>query len=369
MRYDSSVKSNPENQAKAGRFVWRAPLGYTNGRTRREPSLLIDRSRADLIKRFFEAVATGKRVSDALADVNALGLRTLENRPVTPWTAKKWLDNVVYCGYVRSDEWGLLVKGDFEPIIDEELFTRVRDVLTGRALPFIAHQRSNPVYPLKGVVMCPSCGKPVTASASKSENGNRFPYYHCHRGRGHFRQSAATVEASFLELLDSLQPEPRREQLISTVFRRVWDEKESYVVRDREMMQAELKKLEAKKKRLIEDRAAGVLDIEDIAEPLREVKEQIDSIKFRLTSAMHSSIDVDTAINYLLHTLWNSRNLWEVMDLEARQRLAKLIFPAGIMPSDSGFGTPTTSSIFLRLAAGDGQIDHMVRPERFELPT
>jgi site-specific DNA recombinase len=62
---------------KAGRFVWRAPLGYVNSKNGAGSVIKPDPKRASLVRKGFELVATGNyHADDVLRTVTALGLRT-----------------------------------------------------------------------------------------------------------------------------------------------------------------------------------------------------------------------------------------------------------------------------------------------------
>jgi site-specific DNA recombinase len=358
--------------AKSGRWVWVAPLGYRNCHAKGEPSLIRDPERHSLVVKFFEMVASGEKAATALAHVNALGLRTLKGKPVPLWTAMKQLRNPLYCGRVEPRKWGTSVKGDFLPIVSEDLFQRVQDVLAGRSPKVVPHRRQNEEFPLRGVLLCHVCGLPATGSRSKGKT-RRYRYYHCHRGRGHLRVGSDRAEIEFLALLDRLQPHPDRMRLLDEIFRRVWKDKQATAYLEARQLESELHRLEARKSRIVDLMADGALGKEDSERPLLEVKAQLQEVKSKLIYAERSVIDVDTALSYLNHLFWNSRILWETSDLRGKQRLARLIFPEGIVLSKDGFGdrfgTPVTHSIYTLLAdesVGEGEV---VRPERFELPT
>ncbi len=68
--------SGMKYRVSQGRYVWRAPTGYLNGR-RGEPSLVIDPVRGPLVKRLFEIVASGTSRAEALRHVTQLGLRSI----------------------------------------------------------------------------------------------------------------------------------------------------------------------------------------------------------------------------------------------------------------------------------------------------
>jgi hypothetical protein len=215
--------------------------------------------------------------------------------------------------------------------------------------------------------------KPVTASTSTGEYHTRHPYYRCHRAKGHINAKAETIEAAFLALLDRLAPNPERMTFLETIFRKVWKDKTLNAAADAEALRRELAKLEARKKRMLTQLADGNVSGDDYAKLDRETSASLADIRERLETLELADLDIDAAISYLSHLLWNARYIWESCDLQGKQRLQGRIFPKGLVIDKTGFGTPITHSIFVLLAEllrDDSTSEaEMVRPRRFELLT
>jgi hypothetical protein len=72
---------------------------------------------------------------------------------------------------VDVPEYGVRGKrGDFEPLISEDLFYRVQSVLSGGVPSTTPQQRAHPDFPLRAFVRCESCGRAVTGSWSKGRS-------------------------------------------------------------------------------------------------------------------------------------------------------------------------------------------------------
>ena len=70
------------------------------------------------------------------------------------------LRNHLYAGIVHVPEYGVRAKrGDFEPLISEDLFYRVQSVLSGRVPITTRQQRLHPDFALRAFVRCESCGR------------------------------------------------------------------------------------------------------------------------------------------------------------------------------------------------------------------
>jgi site-specific DNA recombinase len=170
-----------KNRLESGRWQWPAPTGYLS-RSKSGPSLVIDTERGPLVARLFELVATGEHTkASALAAVTALGLRSRKGAALTQETIRKILINPLYAGEIFIKSWGKSVKGDYEPLVSRFVFDRVQSVLTERAPAQVPHVVEREDFPLRGLILCPDCLKPVTASLSTGKLGNKFGYYRCHR--------------------------------------------------------------------------------------------------------------------------------------------------------------------------------------------
>jgi site-specific DNA recombinase len=86
-------------------------------------------------------------------------LTNRRGRPLTSQAIGVRLRNQLYAGIVDVTEYGVRGKrGDFEPLISEDLFYRVQSVLAGRVPITTPQQRVPPDFSLRAFVRCESCG-------------------------------------------------------------------------------------------------------------------------------------------------------------------------------------------------------------------
>ena len=135
---------------KAGRFVWKTPLGYLNV----SKTIKVDAERAPLVRKGFELMSTGNyHADDALRTVTALGLRTARGSKVSRQTWYAMLRNVLYAGWVKSGD--LMVRGVHPPIVPQQLFEAVQEALAGHAKTAAqTRQVLNPEFPLRQLIRC-----------------------------------------------------------------------------------------------------------------------------------------------------------------------------------------------------------------------
>lgn len=92
--------------------------------------------------------------------------------------------------------WDIDMVGDFPPIITQEVFYRVQEILMGRIVPTISYQKHNPDFPLRPFVRCARCGKPLTGSFSKGRS-QKYPYYKSPTSKCKLNVSESKIENQF----------------------------------------------------------------------------------------------------------------------------------------------------------------------------
>lgn len=174
-RLSLRVKAAIRQGLKQGKWMGRAPFGYVN----------------DKINKLIEPDPLTKEIVAFIFDTFSKGIYSIEEvrkmvkeRGVDfhKQTFINMLSNPLYVGKMHlkafGDEPEQFVRGLHLPIVDEEVFNRVQDILNGKRKPYQGKTKGEEL-PLKGYLICPNCGKPMTGSASKSRSGNHYHYYHC----------------------------------------------------------------------------------------------------------------------------------------------------------------------------------------------
>jgi hypothetical protein len=266
---------------------------------------------------------------------------------------------------VEHPGWGVSTEGRFEPIVAPSVWATVQQVLAGKAITAVPHVGANPAYPLKGIIICEKCGKPATASTSAGRS-NPYAYYHCHRGRGHFRIGADKAHRQFMRVLDSLIPNTARMKLVEAVFHDVWDQRNASRQSETERLKTELARLASRKGNLLEQMQENGLTKQDFRELYGKVNSEILQAEAALAEVEGTELDVDIALKYLNHLLWNLHILFESSDLESKTKIGRAIFPQGIRCSNSGFGTAITHSLYSMVADESVSTERLASPTGFE---
>ncbi|MQA31551.1 MAG: hypothetical protein GEU82_17235 [Luteitalea sp.] len=121
-------------------------------------SLVPDPERAPLVRRAFDEYATGRFTKqEILEQATTWGLRNRRGRSLSSQAIGMLLRNQLYAGIVDVPEYGVRGRrGDFGPLIPEDLFYRVQAVLSGHAPSIAPRLRSHPDFPLRNFVRCES---------------------------------------------------------------------------------------------------------------------------------------------------------------------------------------------------------------------
>ena len=177
-------------KAKNGGTIGRARLGYLNVRDRFDGreirTIAVDPERAPFVQLAFELYATGDYSLDDLSD--ELYDRGLRTRPTGRHPAKQvsinklsmMLRDRYYLGYVEVD--GEEVQGRHEPLIDEDLFDRVQDLLESRSTA--GERRREHHHYLKGSLFCGRCKRAgitqrLIIQHTVNSRGSEYTYFFC----------------------------------------------------------------------------------------------------------------------------------------------------------------------------------------------
>ncbi len=354
---------------KRGQWAFPAPLGYLNvRRANGAKTIEPDPDSAPLLRRAFELYATGLySQKEVLTEVTAAGLRTRHGHKVSKQTFAVLLRHPLYGGRVRNDEWGIDVKGDFEPVVDEHTFHRAQVVLHDSKLAGKRHTRNNPDFPLRRFVRCGQCDSPLTGSWSRSQTGRRYGYYGC-RDCGQTRTRREALEERFLELLDRLKPKPEYLEALRESVLEVWRDRERELEEEKPIIERRLADLERQKKRLVEVYIyQQAIDEDTYRRELLRLDQEIALAKVEGHGNELDGLDVEAVLEFAEHAVVNARRMWSEFDLRKRRHLQKVLFPQGlVLDSDEAFRTPVTCLFFRVLEAPEPELEKLVGLSRFE---
>jgi site-specific DNA recombinase len=271
---------------KEGRWMATAPKGYKNIINEEKKKVIAPSADGKYVKWIFEEINKGVLHADQVRKlVNKKGF---EISRAYFWTM---IRNPVYCGKIfipaYKDEEASLVQGTHEPLISEELFYNVQDILNGRKKNIKNRSRQKPELALRGFLACKRCGGNLTGSASKGMGGRYF-YYHCQPGC----PERVKADVANAEAVKELKKIPQQKEAIN-LYRIILEKelkksaKESTVHKER--IVAEIKKNQERidnAQQLMLDRELPLLEYQSIKgryeKAIRKLQEQISDSSPRI---------------------------------------------------------------------------------------
>lgn len=149
------------------------PLGYKTGPDKR---FVIDEDTAPTVRLIFRMYANGSTVTEIVAKLNELGLRTLRGAKFTHNSLHSILKNEKYIGIYNNH--GKRTEGGVPRIVEDEVFYKVQEMLkVNKRAPAKTWARAD--YLLADKAFCGKCGAPLFGECGTSKSGARHNYYIC----------------------------------------------------------------------------------------------------------------------------------------------------------------------------------------------
>ena len=164
-----NVKRGFRQKVRNGVFPGRPPVGYLNEpRTR---NIVIDEQKAPLVRKLFDAYATGGYTFDDLRDMAAdIGLTSFSGGPIYKSAIPRMLSEPFYIGLFRFK--GEIHEGKHDPLIPRTLFDEIQAIMERRGRNHKHHREDR--LPYLALMRCHVCASGITAQRQKGHH-----YYCC----------------------------------------------------------------------------------------------------------------------------------------------------------------------------------------------
>ena len=366
---------------KEGRWMASAPVGYKNKISEDNRKFIdIHPETGPLMKWAFDEIAAGKFNTEQIW--KAARLRGLPCSKQAFWMA---IRNPVYCGKIfippYKNEEGYFVRGQHTPLISEQLFSEVQDVIDGRRKnPFHNPKIVSPdMLPLRGFLICPQCSKILTGSASKGKNAYYY-YYHCRASCG-VRFGAETTNNWFIKELKKYIPRPGRLELYSLAIQQDFKEKTKLQDQERKQMIAELETINKRMQNARMMKVDGSLADEDFRSIKSISNAKIEELEKKLSNLSDKHSEINSLLQNALKRLSNLDLLYEKGTMEEKRQIISSTFPENIVFDGKTCRTPRVNTALLLIYQKKKELElkenepnrkkndlaRMVHPTRFEL--
>lgn len=327
---------------KEGRHVNMAPKGYRNARDENNNPTIEPGKDAPLIKWAFEEVQRGVyNVMDIWRMVKQKGLNVSKSQI---WNIFR---NPFYCGKLfipaYKDEEAKVVKGIHSPIISEELFYDVQDILNGRKRkPLTSKHGLREEFPLRGNLLCTQCGRLLTASTSKG-NGGLYYYYHCTNGCKERFHSEEVNKALYQKLVTFMANENAKEYNRAVLMHYLNVDADGNIKKIEQIkaeIQANKEMINTARKKVL----SGVWDDEDFKETKQQCQPIIEKLERELAQLSQSDSTINEQVEFCTTFFSNLTEYYQSSDLILKRQIIGLIYPEKFVFKDNSIQTTRVHS-------------------------
>ncbi len=175
------------------------------------------------------------------------------------------------------------------------------------------------------------------------------------------------LEQGFAQFVERLTPKPEYVQLFSEIIVDVWKERQSQAVAVHKVLMDRVRELKNRKQLLVEAFVyQKALDKQTYQEQSDKLGEEITLAEIAEQDTRLDELDFEAPVEFAQHVLLNAARIWSESGPEQKERLQKLVFPAGVLFAEGVYRTTATSMVFFELEEIYDQNEGLVGPVGFE---
>lgn len=324
----ANVKRGNRQKYERGEFCGKAPLGYLNAKVGYSRNIVSDPEKADLIKKLFEEMGTGKySVMDMLRLAEKWGLRSVYDNKIAKSSMYKLLSDSAYYGlYKHGREYH---QGTYEPLITKSLFDRVQMALGDRSKP----RKKDWVHTYKCLMKCGACGCAITAETKnkfykRTNNHASYTYYRCTKRRGSCDQKSVTeseLEIMFNEMVNNIAIDKEVWDLGIKLLRKKYEYEISQQDKIRLSWQRQYNQASDKLGKLLDLRLNSEIGMEEYASGKKDLLELKNELKEKLDDDHSGSIQWLERAEDFFNTCYQAREVMESQDYKAKRELIRKV--------------------------------------------
>ncbi len=247
-----------------------------------------------------------------------------------------------YCGDIAYPAWEVeRRKGHHEGVISRETFDLIQRRLD-RGDGARIRIDTSPDFPLRGLLVCPECKKPLTAAWSKGRT-KRYGYYFCqNKGCAVSKKSTTRrekVELEFAALLKRNRLRPEFEKVVEAAFEHAWKQEATYAKEREKLFVDEAKQVKERMNKLLNATLAAKSSelkqvYEDQLEGAAKELKSLEALK-PLTDA-ELAVPYQTALGMSIQLLKNPYRAWNKLDVFEKHKLFFFVFSEKLAYSKVG---------------------------------
>ncbi len=346
-RRSIKIRGGIREALKCGRWVRKAPIGYKNSRDEQNKPIIVPSDKAPLVKLAYTLIAANMEQAKVRLTLEKKGLKLSRSN------LSRLLRNIVYIGKIivpaSVNEPAAIVNGLHESIISESLFYKVQNILNGRVLSKnkAKFYVKRPELPLRGSLLCSTCGNKLTGSASRSKTGELHFYYHCNHCHKE-RHRAISVNESVSELMKSLKFKGTCNDLYRMILEDVLHEKRVEMKATSSVNEKKYNEICQRIEKLQDMLIDGVVSNNDYLQMKTRYEGERNKIELSLKQIKTNDHSLQVKLNKCFNVLSHLDELYEKANHDNKKRLVSSIFPDKIIFDGKKSRTPRMNEV-LRL--------------------
>jgi len=284
--------------------------------------------------------------------INRNDYRTKMGKTFSLNAIKTIVTNPVYAGYIRYNvrrDWNekrrnninpdpVIVKGDHEAIISEEIWKIAQEVYKTRSCkPNRVHDGE---FPLTGIMRCPQCGAGMVIgrTTNKRKDGTKrvIEYYVCgawkNKGTNVCHSNGVRIDYADPYVINRLENLMKSDKLIKQLVSSINHKQESLIApiqREYQHYKQDIEKLEKKLSNLLDAYMEEIITKISYQLKSSELEEQISSLKALmepLKEQLHSTVSSEVTFEQVKAVMQNfSKAFKQALTREQRKRLLHLL--------------------------------------------
>ena len=324
---------------REGRYVWPAPVGYSNGAFLNGKPTIAKNETAPLVLESFNLVVGGLyTTAEIWSKMVAKGLKTEKSgKPISKQYFHEMLHKKLYTGLI--EKFGESHMGKFEPTVTDELFEQAQRMLKNKGHKVSHYKTDNPDFPLRRFVFHPS-GLKLTGSKAKG----LYPSYRFNGVSGNYDRD--DLEKDFMSLMDSYAFGQEQILKLKRLVKEKFDEATIGERKNIEKQKKRIQELAEQQTVLIKKNLKGVLSDAVLTKQLDLVEKETLEAEIVLAQMNNTDVSADEAVVFSERYLQAPSAIWEKADISTKKKLQWFQFPAGIVFDGKKFGTPKIASVF-----------------------
>lgn len=318
-----NVKRSKDQSTKNGQWTGKAPFGYKNiTLPSGKKDIEIDSEQAPFVIKMFELYATGVHSFQTVTDeMNRLGMRNSVGRPILSSRVEITLKNPFYTGVMRMK--GELYVHKYTPLISEELFETVQDIMGGHHK--VPVQYAGKAILFRGLIKCKRCGCTVSGDIKKQ----KYVYYSCGNAKGVCTKVWVKEEKLLTELLkyfDKIQLTDQQIIDIIAYLRQSYAHEQDFYKHSQETLRKELDHIQGRLSKLIDMHLDGGIDKETYRIKLEEYKTRQREITQEMKNHVNADESCFIAAQNVLDLAKNSKEIFMSSNMLEKQQFLNFVF-------------------------------------------